>query len=133
MWKYLSQEVAKGFIQCHSLSHIPLVTWDLLRQPKKGVALISVLIFSPFLLWAPVKGTNLYDQVTIEGCSLALCTSPAHPASASPTPVHMTKLPTDLPQARAIVVLALDQNISTMISLSEGWCRLCPSADFPGK
>ena len=44
---------------------------------------------------------SVYGQDIQDGCPLALCTSPALPVPASPTPTHTTDLPTDLPQALA--------------------------------
>ena len=40
---------------------------------------------------------GVYDQAFQDGCSLALYTSPAWPVPASPTPAHMTGLPTYCP------------------------------------
>ena len=43
----------------------------------------------------------LYGQATQDGCSLALCASPAQPEPASPTPTHVADLPAYLFQAPA--------------------------------
>ena len=43
----------------------------------------------------------MYGQATRDGCSLALCTSPAPPGPASPTPYSHDYLPIYLPQAPA--------------------------------
>ena len=70
----------------------------------EAVYLRVLALLSHRLLFAP-----LYVQVSQDGGSLVLCTSPAQLASASPTPTHKTYLPAylSLPQLRSI-----DQNVS---------------------
>ena len=63
---------------------------------------------------------GLYGQVTQGGCSLALCTSPAWPVPASPTPYSHDWRP-----------YIFAPGPSWWLFLSKGQWRVCPSASFP--
>lgn len=101
--------------------HAPVKCLLTLKVQLKGffsheaMYLRALPLLSHRLLFAP-----LYVQVSQGGGSLALCTSPALLASASPAPTHKTYLPTylSLPQLRST-----DQNVSP-VSLSTRGCPL---------